>query len=298
MLEVGIDQQHDRFLDRDPKASRKSDRQVVAVATSLTPDGTLTLYPRVSDFEIDVPTGDENLQANLLARLVTSGQPDVWSEGVPIVLDSAGPALQVALRPGRRVEKETEIEVLVSTFEPELSGIKMVEAVIEPSVAPTADNEKKPWEPGKPSEDGRWIVRLKTDKLEAGPHTVLVRAADKVENSSEAAPEVVEIIPKRVQRKLSEEEKKEREANTVTGQVLYGGAPLANASVELEPSPGPDAGPVTTNASGRFKFEKVPPGKYTIKARGLSRNYFRRAELPVEVQPRGKGPTEVTLNAK
>jgi protocatechuate 3,4-dioxygenase beta subunit len=139
-------------------------------------------------------------------------------------------------------------------------------------------------------------VYLATDKLEPGLHDILVRAKDQVGNSGEPKWQEVNIVPKVTPRKLTEEEKKQQQANTVTGRVLYGGQPIDDADVVLEPPP-PGAGAVKTDANGNFTFANVPPGKYKVTARGMARGGWRRAEDQIEVLPRGKPPTVVTLNA-
>jgi len=297
LVEIGIDRTGDGFLFDDPKTTVNSDRQVHVVARRLAPDGTLTLYPGVGDFQIAVPAiGLSNLQAALLARLQSPGQPeDRWSRPVPIVLDGAGPDLLVTLRPGREIEAGTKLEVIVSTNSPELSGIQQVEAIIESAAAGNAEDANAPWKKAEPAADGKWIARLETDKLEPGPYGVLVRGTDKVGNSGEADPEDLKIVPKRTVRQLTEEEQKQRQANSVSGRVLYGGEPLANASVELEPAAVPA---VKTDSRGDFRFSKVPPGKYKLKVRGLFRNHYRLAETPIEVLPLPQKPTQVTLTAK
>src|SRR6185369_4250016 len=100
--------------------------------------------------------------------------------------------------------------------------------------------------------------------------------------------EKVTIVPKRPKTTpvANKEPPKPDVANVVTGKVQYGNEAV-KANVALESVIGPQVPAVVSDASGKFSFPKVPPGKYTLKARTPEaiHNRFRTAELEVTVEP-------------
>src|SRR5690606_8437257 len=100
---------------------------------------------------------------------------------------------------------------------------------------------------------------------------------------------------------------------SISGTVTYGDKPFADIEVSLEgppaapaatppaedaPPPPPVPGPTKTDASGNFRFERVPPGTYKVKATGVVRNKKRKAEAEAKVEPEPKQPARVSLELK
>ncbi len=80
----------------------------------------------------------------------------------------------------------------------------------------------------------------------------------------------------------------------VTGRVLYGKRPVAKAKVTI---PGLDKADATTDAEGRFAFDKVPAGSHEIVVEGIVRNKIRdaREKLVLEAPVPAKKSVEVVL---
>lgn len=80
---------------------------------------------------------------------------------------------------------------------------------------------------------------------------------------------------------------------TVTGTVIYGGKPVANATVALE---GTDVPQVKTDRQGRFLLRKVPSGQdYRLKVKGIARNKIRETVADLSVAPAADEQPLVTI---
>jgi hypothetical protein len=252
----------------------------------------------VGDFRFELPsTGLSEKTADLRGHVV-SGRDDRRSEPVEVVFDGEGPQFNVALVPGRKVEQGTDLKVHATTVH-DLSGVQLVEAVfdsIEQAASGEAAEAKPPWVAATQTDAVVWVATLKTDKLPLGRQTVLIRAKDKVGNTSELQREEVEIIPKSPVRKPTAAQEPPQLPNTVTGSVMYYDERVPDARVVLESAAGARIAPVTSGASGGFTFERVPPGAYTLKSEKVINNRNRKAELQITVPPRPKPFPAVTLN--
>jgi hypothetical protein len=301
-VEFGIDENQDRELQGERVEIRNADRQVSVYAKSLLPDGSLGLNTRVGDFHLTLSTGLADGRASVLGRLIVGGRP-TWSKPVEILLDGSPPTIHAAMPPNRQAEADDDLVVRVLTHqtvnEVDLSGVKKVEAVFD-SVASKGTVDAKPaaWEEGVPDGPNAWIVKLPTKGMGLGPQTVLVRATDNVGNVSDPLREPVTIVPKKPKEAAvaPKPPPKPDVANVVTGKVQYGDDAV-KANVSLESFVGPQVPAVVSDASGKFTFPKVPPGKYTLKAKTPEaiHNRFRTAEMEVTVEPKPKVQPPVSV---
>lgn len=80
----------------------------------------------------------------------------------------------------------------------------------------------------------------------------------------------------------------------VTGRVLFAKQPVARAKVSI---PGLDKAATTTDAEGRFAFDKVPAGSHEIVVEGIARNKIRdaREKLVLEAPLPAKKSVEIVL---
>jgi hypothetical protein len=224
------------------------------------------------------------------------------SQPVEILIDGSAPVIHAALPPNREVETEDDliVQVLERPNEIDLSGVKKVEAVFD-SVATKDPAGAKPakWEEGVPDGPDRWKVTLPTKGMGIGSQTVLVRATDNVGNESVPSQERVTIIakkPKQAVPAANQGPPKPDLANVVSGKVQYGDD-AAKANVSLESVVGPQVPAVVSDTSGKFTFPKVPPGKYTLKAKTPDpiHNRFRTAEMEITVEPKPKPQPQVAV---
>ncbi len=299
MVEIGVDENEDRELQGEPVEIRRSDRQVTVTAKSLSPDGTLALETTVGDFHVDLSPRAANRRVYLLGRLLLHGefQP---SDRVEILLDGSPPIIHAAMPPNREVESDDDLIVHVITRQDEadLSGVRNVEAVFD-AVA-TKDSKPAKWEQGVPDGNGGWNIKLSTKEMGRGPQTVLIRATDNVDNTSDPLRETITIVPKAIAPTTATEntskDKQPELANAISGTVQFG-EQAVKAKIALESVAGTQVPGVESDDAGHFKFAKVPPGKYTLKALTVEpiHGYFRKAEAEITVQPRPQNPTSATL---
>lgn len=80
----------------------------------------------------------------------------------------------------------------------------------------------------------------------------------------------------------------------VTGRVLYARQPVAKAKVSI---PGVEGAATTSDAEGRFAFNKVPPGTHELVVEGIAKNVIRegRAKLVLEPPVPAKKSVEIVL---
>jgi hypothetical protein len=291
---VGLDGDRDGEFRNESPVRLHSDRHVEVWAKSFAPDGTLKLHTRVGDFKgdfmLDVPVSGSHNVADLRALLVTP-LGEKASEPLPIVLDAQGPRIHAELSPvdlEGKIESGVELEVRVFADPPDLSGLAMVEAKFE---TPAIRGEEPKWEVAKRRDDAIWVARLKTKDL-LGPQTVLTRAEDNVGNKSEGRPQMVVIVRPQVAAATSEGSANPDVTNSVSGQVVYVNRGVS-AEVTLETPAGTQIGPQMAGADGRFKFSKVPPGIYDLKAKSTVPHggYRREAKIRVTVHPRPEPAT-------
>jgi hypothetical protein len=129
---------------------------------------------------------------------------------------------------------------------------------------------------------------------------LLVAEGGEAESAAEAAPgavnrPTVSMVSNPGSAKDGEDKGKDAEKTTrVTGRVLYGKRPVAKAKVTI---PGLDKAAATTDAEGRFAFDKVPAGSHEIVVEGIVRNKIRdaREKLVLEAPVPAKKSVEVVL---
>jgi len=293
-VQVGIDSQRDGELHNDAFSTLYSDRQVEIEATRLSPDGTLSLEAKVSDFNRQLPTeGLSDLEVDLLARVVINGE-SIWSDPVTIKLDGAPPEIHVDDMP-KQVISGSDLEIHIRPTQDDRSGIAQVEALFETAGGATTDEVK--WEPAKPDGNGGWVAVLKTAKAGLGPKAVLIRGTDNVGNVSAPVTENIEIVPKPDTESVSAKETPPDVTNTVSGRAFYDNQP-ASASLTLVSAAGATVATKNSNDAGEFTFFKVPPGEYVLNAKSLAaiRNKRRTAEVKLNVLPRPQAASSVRVN--
>jgi hypothetical protein len=299
-IEVGLDIDRDReFRDEEP-IRLKADRAIEIFST--VDAEFLAVTASVGDFKLSVPTGRlQGLRANLLARMV-SGQRQVWSEPVEVVLDGEGPViLKVELAPDRMVRIGKSLQVRVSADDGNLSGVGGMDFAV--------DQDFTGMMPEKAIQgkfvDGMWTAKIPFAKLKPGLYDLLVLATDNVGNKSDIKRVAVHVLE-------ASSDPDADIANIVSGRITYDEVPLAKARVTLtiipdedeqknpkkmkKPKPSPK--PVLVDVDGQFVFDAVPPGRYMLKVAGLARNKPRFSEKQIVVRPRPGRATRVNINIR
>ncbi len=296
IVAVGIDSDRDGELGDEnapPPRILRSDRQVSVAAKSFVLEGTLTLDTKISDFHLQLTSNSGEEYAWVLGQL-WAPPLEATSDPVEIKLDRFGPAFEDIRVPG---EVEAGKDLNVNVFASDLSRIVKVEATFETLTSGNAEEEKPAWTPAQPDDGGRWVTKLKTDRVFPGTNqVVLVRATDEVGHVTEGRSYEVRIVDKPAEQKPGQQP--QRKSTTVSGKVMFKGAPLKDATVQFDPPLSPPIPPVKTNDSGQFEFRNVPPGKHNLWARGQANGYFRNAKMEIEIPDNATKPISVTLIAK
>ncbi|TWU23446.1 hypothetical protein Pla52o_29820 [Novipirellula galeiformis] len=281
---IGIDADRDReFRDESPLVLR-SDRQVrigwQPPKAPLPPGtGTFDIVSEVSDFKLPIPAGTlADARVNLLGHLRT-GQTEVWSDPVEIVLDGQPPRLgAVRVLPSRSVVEEKPLEVSVAVDDEGLSGVAEVKIGFAVT-GTTSFSEVPPAVKATLTPSGAWATTLPTSGLIAGTHTMLLQATDVVGNVGPPTSISLRI------RSAAEMEAEAQQPKLVSGRVAHGKTPGAGAKVDLftvEETPRLIATRVA-NAAGEFRFAKVAPGSYMLKSNAFVRNHYCSGEQEVVV---------------
>ncbi|MCU0877508.1 MAG: carboxypeptidase-like regulatory domain-containing protein [Pirellulaceae bacterium] len=290
LVEVGIDRNRDRELVGDEIVRITTDRQASVTWSGLPPTGELVVNTAVADHTVQVPAlGLGSGRANVIARAALDDRV-AWSAPLEIVFDRDAPRLSnLELQPAGRVAIGTDITVSALADDDGLSGIARLEALVDVDRTGQFGPDAKPVAGGA-LEDGRWAAKIPTAGLASGPYNVLLRAVDRAGNISKTARTNVRLI-------TPEEAAAATLAASladITGVVVYGDAPQAGIEMLLvqgEAPPQPAAAgaappaslaKAVTDAEGRFRFEKIPPGDYTVIAKGLVRNKNRTAQQVVK----------------
>ncbi|HEX2474222.1 MAG TPA: carboxypeptidase-like regulatory domain-containing protein, partial [Lacipirellulaceae bacterium] len=297
MVAVGIDSDRDGELGDEnapPPRILRSDRQVSVAAKSFTLDGTLTLDTKIGDFHLELTSNSGDEYAWVLGQL-WAPPLEATSEPVEIKLDAFGPVLDEIRLPSK-IEEGKDLEVVILARD--LSRIVKVEATFETLTTGNSDEEKPSWTPAQPDNGGRWIAKLKTDKVFPGTNqTVLVRATDEVGHVTDGRSDLVSVDEKPAE--PNPQQQRQRKTVTVSGRVLYRGEPLRNTTVQFDPPLSPPIPPVKANDEGKFVFRNVPPGTHKLWARGGPANgYYRNARIDIEIPEDSNKPVSVDLVAK
>lgn len=144
---------------------------------------------------------------------------------------------------------------------------------------------------GKPA-----TVELPTDGLKAGKFFVICRPRIKFVQELPATEPVVRFGPEiRRQIEITETKPKEEmkpQTGTIVGVAKVGPQPAARVKVTIA-----GVGETTTDASGQFRFDKVPPGKY-MAVGAISQPYQREGQAMLEVVAGKEASVEIELRLK
>ncbi len=280
-VEVGVDADRDRTLRNEPSIRLTSDRQVDLFLDPAPAGGGLAIRTRVRHLRV-VLTAPGILagRANLLARIMLPDEV-IWSEPVPIVFDNEPPVLsRLQLEPGSAIAQGGNLAVSVVATDDELSGVAKVEAAFDvdlqgkfgPGAPPVA---------GSLQPDGRWLINLPTAPVNPGAYHLLVRATDRVGNTSDYLKSRVDVVPK------DAADAKTPMPIRISGRAVFGKlgkSPAAGVTVRLVAG-GKTAHEIKSDQDGQFAFEQVAPGEYKLVGEGLIAGNQRKAEIALTVSP-------------
>lgn len=294
-IEVGIDADRDREFRNEPVMNLDGTRGVRVGWEGVSEDGRISLSSSVGHLRLNVPTNEFVSQnANLLARM-TDGRTVVWSLPVPITFDGAPPKVtNLSTGADEYFAVATPVTLFVKATDGQLSGIAEVQAGIIQS-DPDVFSESAPKAVLTESSRGSWTGNLETATLAPGTHIVGVRAVDRVGNASKVFTQSILIVSAEEATRMAAEA-----TNAIRGSVLYGGEPVAGATISLKRPEATEANlspssatesqekplpSIQTDQKGNFALEDVRVGNYTMVVEALVRGLKRIQTFEIEVTP-------------
>jgi hypothetical protein len=138
--------------------------------------------------------------------------------------------------------------------------------------------------------DLSWLGEIPLDDLPDGSNELLISAVDGVGNQSQFSKKLFKIT---TPEKMAEE--KQRQRFTLKGKVYYRGTTKAGAKVEVVNEEGQTLEAIC-DENGTFKFEQLPSGQYSLKAKAVVRNKPRIFKDQIEFGPDQPSMKSLTID--
>ena len=265
-LEIGIDADRDRELNKESAVRIFSDRQADIWLVDVGKTNGLTIENKVSDFTFNLPgNGYRNAKVNLLGKIKV-GSSMAWSNPVEIILDGAPPTIERVLQtPNRNVSPEEEFQVRIMAEDGGLSGVASVKIGFADPLE-FKFNEKSPPIAAEKQLDESWLAILPLADSPLGVRTILIAATDQVGNVSKFKKIKINIVSK-----AEREAAMTKRLYSINGLVVYYGQPSVDVDVVVLAND-EIIKKAKTLADGSFEIKELPAGKYKLKAKSVIRN--------------------------
>lgn len=233
-----------------------ADRAVRVSLDQITPQGPLQVSAAVGDLQAAFDVGDLQEKVKVRARLALQRPPRTTEDAVDLVLDGDPPS--VTLEAPGAITLGEDLPVTAHATD-RLSGVRKVEVGFD--LAGTGhlrdDQVRASLEP--PNLDRPVVLPTKELKLNVGQdYTLAARATDFAGNTAETTHRFTVKPPAQQPGTMAQPAAPGTIVGTVTAEV---GTPRG-ITVEAEGLPAPEL------VGNTFTFKQVPPGTYTIRARG------------------------------
>ncbi len=198
----------------------------------------------------------------------------VHADRVPVVLDGLPPRIKsfsTTPEAGQQMAAGQKLVAHLDVSDQSLSGIAQVEFGFDLDQSGELGKEeaKVIKDVAQPPANDIWSLELGTKDLPPGSHVLMARAVDRVGLQSRPRPLVVRIAS-------PDTAKAKSDKGTIRGVVMHGKLAADRIKVTLS---APGASPVRTQNGGRFQFDNVPEGEYTLQAEGSVQNVSRTGKL-------------------
>jgi hypothetical protein len=245
-------------------------------------DGALAFEASVTDwvavFDARRIVGRRQLRARLLDR----DGAEVRTAFQPVALDDGDPEDVTFVDPPRRARKDGTLTLTASGRS--ASGIAQASFFlgrpVDKKPLPNADLT-----PGRPADPDKtaWTVALPLKADKAGPIDVSVQFVNGAGLSSFATVAV----------ELTDADPDKDKPGKIEGTVYEGAVAQPDLEVVLRDDKGAEKGRTKTNADGKFAFEKLPPGPYSLTVEKSATKRQGRANVVVE--PEKTATAEIKL---
>jgi hypothetical protein len=233
----------------------------------------LTLDTEVGDYAIELnPGGLQNKRFQAAAQLVLAGK-NVQGAKVPVVLDGLPPEIkEFSTTPDAAQEMAAGQSILAQLIVSDLSGVAQVEFGFDLNQSGDLEkDEAKILRLAQPPANDTWSLELSTKDLPPGRNMLMARATDFVGLQSRPRPIVIQIASPDAGPGKGKAAK-----GTIRGVAMLGKLPADNIKVTLSL---PGAKVQRTSDGGKFRFDNVPEGEYTLQAEGNVQNMTRKGKL-------------------
>ncbi len=266
-----------------------ADRQMNAWIDQVSPGGAVRVTSQVDDYVVSVnPRGLKNRTLPLVAEFRNPIR-EVPPHQIAITLDSQPPSIKLFRPKSIQHAPGQPVEMTLQTSD--LSGLSRVQfgLVAQRNLrlddkAPVLDDIRQT--PGNTRQEVTF--RIDTKELKPGDYWAKAIVTDHALMTTECEPVRVTILDKKP-------EPKPFEKGTIFGVVKIGALTPNRITVRLKDTPIP---PQKTSDGGKFRFENVDAGQYTLIASGYVRNQLREGEVKVELMKAEDDPLEVEIPLK
>ena len=195
------------------------------------------------------------------------------------------------------------LEIYLAVDDRNLSGVASVEGYLDRTrrglfpdpVPPKSEAQEEEQPPAdlpvaaSLQADGYWLIEIPSDSVKSGRHQILVRATDRAGNVSRVMKLSARLMTK-------EEAAGPQGSRDVRGIVQFGLDPIPEAEVTLvsnAPSD-PNAAPMEgaqnafdakSDEQGRFLFENVPFGQWTLTVKAMVAGRLRVKQSSLDIAP-------------
>jgi hypothetical protein len=277
------------FDEQRPDASQSdtvySDRKVTVELEEADKPGEMKAMTTVEDFSTELEAhGLENVVARVRAQILRDRQPK-HEDFVRVIFDGRPP--EFALEPdANRVVKGKDIRV-TATIVHTLSEMAKLEYGFK------GDGENQFSDKSKPADihGNTATFSMPTKELDAREYTILVRGENKAGNFDfqKVKVEVVEPPPPVVPGKPAAPA-----TVTIRGTVKWlDGSPAPGVEVTMEQP----ARSAKTDGAGKFSFEDLPPGPYTLKAKGSTGGMHAAGEAKADASNGDVNDVKISLSS-
>ena len=233
-----------------------ADRQIRVRLEEASPQGPFQIATAVSDLQAAFDLGDIQEKVKVRAKLALQRPARTTEDAVELVLDGDPPS--ITINAPATIAQGEDLPVTAQATD-RLSGVKKVELGFD--LAGTGhlrdDQVRAILEP--PNLDRPVVLPTKELKLNVGQdYTLIARATDYAGNTAETTYRFTVKPPAKEPGAMPQPTAPGTIVGTVTAEV---GTPRG-VTVEAEGLPAPEV------AGNSFTFKQVPPGTYTLRARG------------------------------
>jgi hypothetical protein len=284
-MELSLLRPEGELLVPEAGAARTAGRVVVVqLADAPGPAGAFTISAALQDRMVELPTGKALGRRVLRARLLDASGRELAVHEQSVILDDRPPADVRFLLAPRQAGQGTVLSVRATATAP-ISGVREVRFALGRPV-----NGKLPDAvariAGKPSaaDPSVWEAKVPVPPDLLGSVELQAEFVSGVGVSGTASADV-EVL-------TAAEAAKPKPA-TIRGVVVEGEYFRADLDVVLTDDKGAEKGKSKTDEKGRFVFENLPPGKYTLSS--AKPDGTRKGSTPVEVKPGETAQVKVEL---